>query len=158
MNTRKTLKEALVGCDRGKAAEAVGITQGSLNNQIAGEKPYFPKGDTPNFLDRVYNFVDLVYGETGKVIVLEKLAEEFGFMLIANPVIRAADCPALGRIAQIMRDFAATIDEMGKAVEDGVIDKDEAAGIRARWEIVKRQTEEFVLACETGIYSHKMTK
>ncbi|MEA4863348.1 MAG: hypothetical protein VB042_08585 [Victivallaceae bacterium] len=158
MNTRKTLKEALVGCDRGKAAEAAGITLGSLNNQVSGELPYFPKGTTPNFLDRVYNFVDLVFSETGKVVVLEKLAEEFGFMLIANPVIRATDCPALGRIAQIMRDFASTIDEMGKAVEDGVIDKDEAAGIRARWEIVKRQTEEFVLACETGAYSRKLTK
>lgn len=46
MNSRKLLKAALDGCDRADVANAIGISLGSLNNQIAGELPYFPKGKT----------------------------------------------------------------------------------------------------------------
>ncbi|MDD4818151.1 MAG: hypothetical protein PHI85_09300 [Victivallaceae bacterium] len=152
MNTRQVLKLALTGCDREEAAKAAGMSLGSLNNQISGELPYLPKGKTQNVLDRVYNLIDVTFSETGKMVILEKLAEEWGFMLIANPVIRATDCPAVAKIAEIMREFAAVIDETARAITDGRIEKWEAEKIRERWEIVKRLTEEFVLACETGVY------
>lgn len=150
MNTRNILKEALRGCDREEVARMVGMSLGSLNNQIAGELPYAPKGNTQNFLDRVYNFIDITYSTTNQMVVLEKLAEEFGYMLIANPAIIAADSPAITRIAAILKEFAAVVDEIGNANSDGRIELHEADKIRAKWEIMKRITEEFVLACETG--------
>lgn len=153
MDSRKILKEAMRGCDRGDVAKAVGISLGSLNNQIAGESPYFPKGQTQNLLERVYNLIDATYGCTGKMVVLEKLAEEFGFMLIANPVIRSNDSPALHQIAGILREFATLIDAIGNAHADGTIDSQEAENIRGKWEILKRIAESFVLSCETGTYA-----
>lgn len=150
MNTQKVLKEALKGCDRAEVARMVGMSLGALNNQIAGELPYFPKGKTQNFLDRVYNFIDITFATTGRMVVLEKLAEEFGFMLIANPTIIATDSPAITKIASILKEFSAVIDEIGQANADGKIELHEAERIRAKWEIMKRVTEEFVLACETG--------
>ncbi len=153
MNTQKILKEALKGCDREEVAKAIGMSLGSLNNQVAGELPYFPKGKTPNFLDRVYNFIDITFTTTSRMVVLEKLAEEFGFMLIANPAIIATDSPAITQISAILKEFSAVIDEIGQANADGLIEPHEAERIRAKWEIMKRITEEFVLSCETGKFN-----
>ena len=155
MNTRNVLKDALRGCDREEVARMIGMSLGSLNNQVAGELPYFPKGKTQNFLERVYNFIDATYSTTGRMVVLEKTAEEFGYMLIANPTIVAADSPAITRIAAILKEFSAVIDEIGNANSDGRIELHEAEKIRAKWEIMKRITEEFVLACETGKFNKK---
>lgn len=153
MNTRKILKEALKGCDREEAARAAGMSLGSLNNQVSGELPYLPKGKTPNLLDRIYLLIDAVRESTGSMLILEKLAEEFGFMLIANPAITAAESPAITRISEILHEFAAVIDEIARANADNLIDSHEAGNIRAKWEFMKRITEEFVLACETGKYN-----
>lgn len=155
MNSRKLLKAALDGCDRADVAKAIGMTLGSLNNQIAGELPYFPKGKTPNFLDRVYHFIDATSGTTGKQIMLQGLAEEFGYMLIANPAIRVDETPAITQISRILAEFSSVVDEIGRANEDGRIEPFEAERIRSRWEILKRMIEEFVLACESGSFNRK---
>ncbi len=152
MNSRKILKLALKGCDRDDVAKAIGISKGSLNNQVAGEKPYFPKGHTQNFVDRVVNFIDITYESTGKMILLEQLAEEFGFITIQNPAIKATGTPVVSKVSEILKDFAGVIDEIGKAAEDQRIEPDEAERIRSKWENMKRLTEAFVLACETGVY------
>ena len=152
MNTRAILKEALKGCDRAEVAHFLGMSLGTLNNQVAGELPYFPKGRTQNILDRVYNLVDITHETTGTNVVLEKFAEEFGFILIANPAIRTDATPAVSKIAQILKEFSHVIDEIAAANLDGDIGPREAEGIRAKWEILKRCLEEFVLACETGRY------
>ncbi|MDD5728263.1 MAG: hypothetical protein PHV59_06855 [Victivallales bacterium] len=152
MNSRKILKLALKGCDRREVARAIGMSLGSLNNQVAGELPYFPKGNTQNFVDRIVNFIDISYETTGRMILLEEIAEEFGFLLISNPMIHATSMPAVAKVSEILRDFAAVVDEIGQATADGRIEFHEAAKIRTRWETMKRITEEFVLACETGAY------
>ena len=153
MNTRKILKAALEGCDRAEAARFMGMSLGSLNNQIAGELPYFPKGKTPNCLDRVYRLIDATSSATGKQIVLQALAEEFGYMLIANPAIRVDESPAIAQISRILNEFSGVIDEFGRANADGRIETFEAARIRRRWEPLKCMIEEFVLACENGIFT-----
>jgi hypothetical protein len=153
MNTRKILKAALDGCDRAEVARSMEMTLGSLNNQVAGELPYAPKGKTPNFLDRTYNFIDMTSGTTGKHIVLQALAEEFGYMLIANPAIRVDETPAIAQISRILHEFSSVVDEIGRANGDGRIEPYEAEPIRNRWEILKRMIEEFVLACESGSFN-----
>ncbi len=157
MNSRKILKTALYGCDREEVAKAMSMSVGSLNNQVAGEKPYSPKGKTLNFLDRIHNFIDITYETTGKMITLEALAEEFGFLLIKNPAVHACESPAITKISEILQDFSKVVDEIGKAAEDGIIEGYEAEKIRDRWETMKRLTEEFVLACETGRYDKKIS-
>ena len=152
MNSRKIMKKALFGCDRKEVAKMIGISPGSLNNQVAGEFPYLPKGHTMNFVDRIMAFVDITYETTGKMILLEAMAEEFGFMLIKNPAINATSTPAFAKVSEILRDFASMVDEISKATGAQVIEHDEAEKIRAKWEIMKRVTEEFALACETGAY------
>jgi hypothetical protein len=155
MNSRQALKKALKGADRHAVSKAMEIAIGSLNNQVAGEKPYFPKGKSQNFLDKVMNCIDSVNAQTGNLILLEWMAEEFGCMLIRNPAISATSSPAITKISEILRDFSSVIDEIGKATEDQKIEHHEAEKIRAKWEIMKRITEEFVLACETGVYDNK---
>ncbi len=152
MNSRQIMKKALKGCDRNFVAETMGIQVGSLNNQVAGELPYHPKGKTKDFIDRVMSFIDATNAETGQQVLLEWMAEEFGCILINNPMISAASSPAISKISEILRDFAAVIDEISKAAADTRIEQHEAEKIRAKWEIMKRITEEFVLACETGVY------
>ncbi|MEI8244385.1 MAG: phage regulatory CII family protein [Lentisphaerota bacterium] len=152
MNTQKVLKRALFGCDRKEVAKYVGMSPGSLNNQVAGELPYMPKGQTMNFVDRVVAFIDITHATTGRMILLEQIAEEFSYMLVKNPAINAASSPAIAKVSEILRDFASVVDEISKATGDQVIESDEAEKIRAKWEIMKRVTEEFVLACETGAY------
>ncbi|MDD5599066.1 MAG: hypothetical protein PHV82_14055, partial [Victivallaceae bacterium] len=95
MNSRQALKKALKGADRQAAARAMGIKLGSLNNQVAGELPYFPKGKTQNFIDRLYNFLAAVEADTGSLSLLEWLAEEFGCVLIRNPAVSAAESLAV---------------------------------------------------------------
>lgn len=155
MNSRKVLKDALKGCDREEVAKFIGISLGSLNNQIAGEKPYSPKGTSPNILDRVYALVDIVHETTGDISILEKLAEEFGYLLIENPAITTTETPAIQQIAAILKEFSAVIEEISTANADGRIEPHEADQIRSKWEVMKRITEEFVLACETGKYNIK---
>ena len=155
MNSRQALKKALKGADRNVVAKAMEMQIGSLNNQVAGELPYYPKGKTLNFVDRTMNFMEAVEAENGKLILLEWMAEEFSCILIRNPVVNVSDSPAISKISEILQDFAAVIDETGKAAADQKIEPHEADKIRAKWEIMKRTTEEFVLACETGVYNPK---
>lgn len=152
MNSRQALKKALKGADRQAVAKAMDMQIGSLNNQVAGERPYFPKGRTQNCIDRIVNFLAAVEADTGNLFLLEWLAEEFGCVLIKNPAISVTNSLPIEKISEILRDFAAVIDETSKAAEDCDIDQAEAEKIRAKWEIMKRTTEEFVLACETGRY------
>ena len=155
MNTRKTMKAALTGCDRAEVARAMGMTLGSLNNQISGELPYLPKGKTPNCLDRVYFLIDATSGTTGEHVILQALAEEFGYMLIANPAIHVDESPAIAQVSRILNEFSNVIDEFGRANADGRIEQFEAERIRRRWEPLKCMIEEFVLACESGSFNQE---
>ncbi|UDQ97969.1 hypothetical protein AAEX28_13385 [Lentisphaerota bacterium WC36G] len=153
MNTTKILKEALKGCDREKVAKAINMTKGNLNNMIAGQKPYPPKGETPNVIDRVQTLIEVTSETTGRFEILQYLTEFFGFVMVKNPALEVTDSPAISQISKILGEFAKLIDEIGKANEDGIIEQFEADEIRTKWESCKRAIEEFVLACETGKFN-----
>lgn len=155
MNSRKILKNALRSVDRKKAAEIIGVSLGVLNNQIAGERPYRPKGNTPNFLERFCNLVEFLYDENGDAFILEQLAEDYGFMLVKNPEINASPLPIISNVARVVKRFSDTMSAVGDAADDGSITADEAALIRKYWENCKRQVEEFVLAAECGYFGKK---
>lgn len=152
MNSRKILKNALRNVDRRKAAQIMGISLGVLNNQIAGEKPYSPKGTTPNFLERFYNLIDFLFESNGDLFIVEQLAEDYGYMLVANPEINASPLPVLSNVSRMVKRFSDTLTAVSDAAEDGLISEDEAAIVRLHWEKCKRQVEEFVLAAECGYY------
>ena len=153
MSTRKVLKEALKGCDRESVAKAINMTKGNLNNMVAGQKPYPPKGTTPNVIDRVQTLIEVTSETTGRFEILEYLTEFFGFVMVKNPALEVTNSPAISQISKILSEFAKLIDEIGKANEDGIIEPFEAEKIRVKWEACKRAIEEFVLACETGHFN-----
>lgn len=155
MNSRKILKIALKNVDRKKAAEIIGVSLGVLNNQIAGERPYRPKGNTPNFLERFCNLVEFLYDENGDAFILEQLVEDYGFMLVKNPEINASPLPVLSNVSRMVKRFSDTLTAVSDAAEDGLISEDEAAIVRLHWEKCKRQVEEFVLAAECGYFGKK---
>ncbi len=153
MNTKDVLKQTLKGCDREKVAKAIGMTKGNLNNMVAGEKPYPPKGNTPNIIDKVQTLIEVTSETTNRFEILQYLTEFFGFIMVKNPALQVTGSPAIKHISAILRDFAGLIDEIGKANEDGIIEPFEADNIRSKWETCKRAIEEFVLACETGLFN-----
>jgi hypothetical protein len=147
------MKEALKGCDRLDVADFVGMSLGGFNNMVAGQLPYHPKGTSLNFVERTLNLIDIIYDQTGRVSLLEKMAEEFGFMVIANPAIRADHSPAIQQVSEMMSAFSELLLDISKANADGIIDKYEAEKLRAAWEKMKRETEEFIIAAETGHFA-----
>lgn len=153
MDTRKLMRDSLKGCDRAEVARFLKMSLGSLNNQVAGELPYRPKGTSNNLLDKAWDFVDFCHGQTGNIVVLEKFAEELGYFVVPNPEINTTDMKVLDGIAGMIRDFAAIIEEVANANRDGGITQKESDRIRSKWEILKRISEEFVITCEVGKYS-----
>ncbi len=152
MDTRKLMRDSLKNIDRAACATYLKMSLGSLNNQVAGELPYRPKGTSSNLLDKAWDFIDYCHCETGSVLILEKFAEELGCFVVKNPEIRCTELPALEGISRMIRQFADVIDEIACVNADGVISVHEAAGIRAKWEILKRVAEEFVITAEVGKY------
>ena len=65
----------------------------------------------------------------------------------------AAPAPELTpAMSQTIQETSKLIGEIATATKDGKITAEEAAGIRKRWEELKRVTEGFVLDCERGIF------
>ncbi len=64
--------------------------------------------------------------------------------------------PVLRITQRILSEFSSLLENVSKSIEDdGMIDTDEAACIRQRWEELKMAAESFVVACEDGLYCGK---
>jgi hypothetical protein len=155
MNRRKVLKPVLNDCNLEEVASAIGVSLGSLNNR---QLPYLPKESTQNFVDCIINFIDVTYVQNGKIILLKRIAEEFGLMLISKTTIHAALTLAIPKVSELFCDFWVLLGEPCKSHEEQIIEKHDAKRMCDKWEIIKRVTEEFVLACETGLYANEKAK
>lgn len=106
---------------------------------------------TRNPLDRVLALIR----STEDVGLLHWLCNQGGGFLVANPVVRSEsiDVEYVARTQRMIRNFADVLDAVSEAMEDDrKIDRREAARIRAEWEELKRIAEEFVCACERGLF------
>ena len=64
------------------------------------------------------------------------------------------DSEFLNHTHRIIQDFSEMLNAMSESINhENIIDPQEAKRIRNEWESLKKYSEEFVLACESGVFS-----
>ena len=110
---------------------------------------------TKNPLDRVRE----MYLLTKDIHLIRWLCNEAGGFFVSSPVPelrKSSDETILSETRDMVRDFSELLDVVTKStVDDGMIDAEEAARIRDKWEDLKACAEHFVLCCEKGFYRRK---
>ena len=103
-----------------------------------------------NPLDRIGKLVQ-VTGDTGPIHWLCQQANGF---FVENPVKGETDnTPALMAAQKLVKEFSELLTVVSQSFEnDNSIDAQEAEKIRAEWEQLKTVAEQFVVACENGVY------
>ncbi|MGD1277911.1 MAG: phage regulatory CII family protein [Tepidisphaeraceae bacterium] len=115
-----------------------------------------PEGSgAKNPLDRVRE----MYLLTKDIRLIRWLCNEAGGFFVANPVPelrKSSDETILSETRDMVRDFSELLDVVTRSTEDdGMIDAEESARIRDKWEDLKACAEHFVLCCEKGFYRGK---
>lgn len=104
-----------------------------------------------NPLDRVKEIFDI----TADPRIINWLCHECGGFFVENPRVSpsAAEGHLLGSTQGVVNDFSEMLSAVSRSVEnDGQISPAEAENIRRTWENLKTAAEEFVTACERGLY------
>lgn len=104
-----------------------------------------------NPLDRVKEIFDI----TADPRIINWLAHECGGFFVENPKVnpQKAEGQLLGSTQGVVNDFSEMLSAVSRSVEnDGQISPPEAELIRRKWENLKTAAEEFVTACERGLY------
>jgi hypothetical protein len=106
-----------------------------------------------NPLDRV----KVIYETTRDPRLINWLCQAADGFFVPNP--RPEPGPLeeqlLGTTQRVVEDFGQLLTEISRSIEnDGLITKGEADQIRQSWEHLKSQAENFVVACEKGLYAH----
>jgi hypothetical protein len=108
-----------------------------------------------NPLDRVRE----MYLLTKDIHLIRWLCNEAGGFFVSNPVPelrKSSDETILSETRDMVRDFSQLLEVVTQSTEDdGMIDENESANIREKWEDLKACAEHFVLCCEKGLYRHK---
>jgi hypothetical protein len=104
-----------------------------------------------NPLDRLARVYELT-GDKGPIEWLCRQAD--GYFVENVPTGETDAIPLLHMTRRVVREFSDLLDVLTESIDnDGQIDEDEAANIRAKWEKLKSSAESFVNSCEKGIYT-----
>lgn len=105
---------------------------------------------TRNPLDRVREILRV----TEDMGPLQWLCQGEGGFFVPNPVALASpDSEVLRSTQVILKEFSELLAEVSKSFDsDQAITTAEAKRIRTEWEQLKTRTEEFVVACEAGVF------
>lgn len=104
-----------------------------------------------NPLDRVR----LIFEITGDARIVNWLCSAADGFFVANPqpVSHDRDEKVLAGMNNVIQDFAQLSETVTRSFQnDGKICAEEATHIRQRWEELKSMGEQFVLACERGLF------
>jgi len=108
-----------------------------------------------NPLDRLLTLCQI----TGDHRPIVWLCEQVNGFFVENiaPDMVEAEMRVLTMTQRILKEFSEMLDMVSKSMahENG-IDRDEARGIRAEWEDLKRVAEQFVLGCEMGVFAPRL--
>lgn len=107
-----------------------------------------------NPLDRVQT----IYEATQDARVINWLCHEAGGFFVRNPAVEPEQLGIgmLGTTQRMVVHFGNMLSAISRSVEnDGQISADEAEHIREAWEALKAKAEQFVVACEQGLYAGK---
>lgn len=142
MDSKEAMKKAVKQTGVKEVAIAMNISPSTLYNQMNCE-------DKTDILQRFSDFCALC----GNDIAMKWACEQHGGVFVPN-INAVPDKTLTGRdcISKSLQEFADVMREIGLALADDSISKDEAVGIRREWEDVKTLLEGFVFACELGYH------
>lgn len=108
-----------------------------------------------NPLDRIA----LVYRETNDAAIVSWLCNRANGFYVPNPKAEVREGEReealLASTQRLVQQFGTLLGEVSRSIEnDGQITREEAARIRTSWDLLKSQTEHFVVSCEHGAYLH----
>ncbi len=144
-----------------KAVDKVGVKQVASALNVSRslvykwcERPKETDEDTAsgtrNPLDRLRALSECTGGDLSEWLC----AQEGGFF-VNNPDVNedAVDGEFVAQTQRIIHDFSDLLRVMAESIaNENRIDPDEARQIREEWETLKRYTEQFVYACEQGLF------
>ncbi len=107
-----------------------------------------------NPLDRMASLWDC----THDVTLIDWICQRAGGTFVPDPTLGLdVNSEYVQRTQQMIQDFSVLLGSMSESiVDDGKIDQDESAHIRAEWQKLKQHAEAFVVACEKGRFANKV--
>jgi len=155
MESYEILKQAVEKVGAKRVAAAMGVSTSLVYKwcERAGD-PEDTSG-ARNPLDRLRVLLE----STGDDAILQWVCQCGDGYFVCNPAI-ASDRPSTEYVAhtqKMLQDFSDLLRVMSESIaNDGVVDCREAKRIRKEWEDLKRYGEQFVHACEEGLFCAEM--
>ena len=143
MHSHEVMKEVLKTTSAKQIAAEMNL---SLSLVYKWAEPLDPGAISTSPLERVGQLVRI----TKDARVAQWVCEQADGFFIRNPHNLPAAPHLIPATNDIVREFADMLTTIAQASADSTITRDEARGIRRRWEELKSVTEAFVRAAETG--------
>ena len=149
MESYQVLKEAIGKVGVKSVAADIGLSQSLVYKWCQ------PKGDEESGADNPLDRLAKVYECTGDTGLAQWLCEKMDGTYVPNTSRNreAKNLPLVTSTQHILNEFSTLLQVVSASIEnDGMICTAEAKKIRREWEELKSTTEQFVRACEDGIY------
>jgi hypothetical protein len=148
MQSHELLKEVLKRTSAKQIAADMGLSL-SLIYKWAEPPDEGAASGASNPLDRIEQLLRI----TGDARIAQWVCERAGGFFITNPKHRPHDMNLIPATNNIVQEFADMLGVIAVAAADNTITKEEAKGIRRRWEDLKSATESFVRHGEEGNFA-----
>ncbi len=148
MDSYEVLRDAIKDTGVKTVASEMGLSTSLIYKWCEPSEGHTAAG-ADNPLDRVARLCSV----TGSNEPVAWLCERIDCFLVANPdVDKQGQIPVLNATKTILREFSEVLEAVTDSVTDSHVDAKEAKRIRSEWEELKREGEQFVVACERGVY------
>ncbi len=154
MQSHDVLRTAIEGVGAKKVAAAVGVSASLVYKWCEKRGDPESTSGTRNPLDRLR----LLLEATGDESLLQWLCRQRDGYFVQNPAAVARDFGSayVNHTQKMLQDFSELLQVMSESIaNDGRIDTQESGRIRQEWEELKRYGEQFVCACEQGLFDGK---
>ena len=151
MESHQVLKQSIDRIGVKKAAADMGLSTSMIYKWCEEDED---SSGARNPLDRITRLCEV----TGDVEAVSWLCQQVGGTLVLDPEVEPADPDTryLEGTQEILGEFSGLLETMSASItNDGKIDIDESKQIRTKWTALKRYAEQFVQACEKGLFDEE---
>lgn len=150
--SHEVLKQAITESGAKAVAADMGLSQSLIYKWCQASAGPDSSG-TDNPLDRLLEICQLTENEQP----IDWLCEQTDSFRIHNPRLgESTDHSVLGNTQAILKEFSEMLEAVTESYANGQrIDEAESSRIRKEWEDLKRVAEQFVHACEKGVFDQK---
>jgi hypothetical protein len=118
------------------------------------------EGDNATGADNPLDRIAKLCAVTGNKDPVVWLCQQADGILVENPEVeKQGEVEVLSATQTILQEFSELLEAVTDSVNnDSRVDCEESKRIRTEWEALKRAGEQFVVACEMGVYGEKPTE